>query len=283
MSQAVLSPNLTKKFQWEVSQIADKERSLAPLYRWFKCKLKPPKKYEQLLKEAEYDTFKTAYLVQGFKKGFSMCYNGPLHQVKREAPNLKLRVGSQTELWNKVMLEVQAGRYAGPFKRPPFEFYVQSPIRLVPKDKRRKTKLIFHLSYPKTGDSVNSGIPKYLTTVKYPDFNEAIKLCVVSGVAANCAKSDMPMAFRHVPVSPQLWYLLILKANHPTTNELFYFLDKFLPFGSSISCKIFQEFSNSVAHLVYFRTKVPLVNYLDDYFFVALLKQACDEQVHVFL
>ena len=43
MSQAVLRPNLTKKFQWEVSQIADKERSLAALYRWFKCKLKPPK------------------------------------------------------------------------------------------------------------------------------------------------------------------------------------------------------------------------------------------------
>ena len=48
MSQAVLRPNLTKKFQWEVSQIADKERSLAPLYRWFKCKLKPPKKDRNL-------------------------------------------------------------------------------------------------------------------------------------------------------------------------------------------------------------------------------------------
>ena len=47
MSQAVLSPNLTKKFQWEVSQIADKERSLAPLYRWFKCKLKPPKNQQR--------------------------------------------------------------------------------------------------------------------------------------------------------------------------------------------------------------------------------------------
>ena len=35
---------MTKKFQWEVSQIGNKERSLAPLYRWFKCKLKPPKK-----------------------------------------------------------------------------------------------------------------------------------------------------------------------------------------------------------------------------------------------
>ena len=32
MSQAVLRPNLTKKFQWEVSQIANNERSLAPLY-----------------------------------------------------------------------------------------------------------------------------------------------------------------------------------------------------------------------------------------------------------
>ena len=31
MSQAVLRPNLTKKFQWEVSQIANKEHSCAPL------------------------------------------------------------------------------------------------------------------------------------------------------------------------------------------------------------------------------------------------------------
>ena len=49
MSQAVLRPNLTKKFQWEVSQIGDKERSLAPLYRWFKCKLKPPKNESHFL------------------------------------------------------------------------------------------------------------------------------------------------------------------------------------------------------------------------------------------
>ena len=54
MSQAVLSANLTKKFQWEVSQIADKERSLAPLYRWFKCKLKPPKK---LITYCNYSSF----------------------------------------------------------------------------------------------------------------------------------------------------------------------------------------------------------------------------------
>ena len=42
MCQAVLSPNLTKKFQWEVSQIADKIPTHDAI-RWFKYKLKPPK------------------------------------------------------------------------------------------------------------------------------------------------------------------------------------------------------------------------------------------------
>ena len=32
MSQAVFSPNLTKKFQWEVSQIAKKKLPIAILY-----------------------------------------------------------------------------------------------------------------------------------------------------------------------------------------------------------------------------------------------------------
>ena len=31
MSEAVLSPNLTKKFQWEVSQIAEKKLPIAIL------------------------------------------------------------------------------------------------------------------------------------------------------------------------------------------------------------------------------------------------------------
>ena len=58
------------------------------------------------------------------------------------------------------MKEVELGRFAGPYDEPPFEHFVQSPIGLVPKDKGLKTRLIFHLSYPKDGESVNSGIPK---------------------------------------------------------------------------------------------------------------------------
>ena len=44
MSQGPLCPNLTKKVQKKVSQMANRKLSCAMLYRWFKCKLKPPKK-----------------------------------------------------------------------------------------------------------------------------------------------------------------------------------------------------------------------------------------------
>ena len=78
--------------------------------------------------------------------------------VRRLSPNLKLRVSNVTVLWNKVMKEVKAKRYAGSFAmdNPPFEYFIQSPIGLVPKDGGKATKLIFHLSYPRSGQSVNS-------------------------------------------------------------------------------------------------------------------------------
>ena len=100
--------------------------------------------YQQLLIDAGFDKKKTKFLVEGFTKGFSVGYQGPT-QGKKKSANLKLRVGSTTELWNKVMVEVKAKRYAGPFKKIPFKNFIQSPIGLVPKVKGKKTRLIFHL------------------------------------------------------------------------------------------------------------------------------------------
>ena len=238
--------------------------------------------YEKLLVTSGYDPKKTEYLVNGFRNGFSLKFEGNA-KVRRTAANLKLRIGSQTELWKKVMTEVKAKRYAGPFKEVPFEYFIQSPIGLVPKDKGKKTRLIFHLSYPKNGDSVNSGIPHKYCTVKYPGFEEAVKLCLAMGKDCNMAKSDMSMAFRHVPLSQAQWSLTVLKAKHPKSGITYWFVDKCLPFGSSISCAIFQDFSNSVAYLVTYQTKKPNINYLDDFMFAALMKAACDGQVHIFL
>ena len=62
----------------------------------------------KLLLEMGYDEGKTAVLVDGFKKGFTLGYAGPT-DVKITSPNLKFQpgVGNEVELWNKVMKEVK--------------------------------------------------------------------------------------------------------------------------------------------------------------------------------
>ena len=207
-----------------------------------------------------------------------------MNTLKWYRRNLKLRVGDKFDLWGKVMKEVESGRYAGPFESIPYNYYIQSPIGLVPKDKGTKTRLIFHLSYPKnSGRSVNENIPRHLCKVVYPDFEEAVKMCIDMGISAVIGKSDMSMAFRHMPMSILDFCYLILKAPHPNTGEIFYFVDKCLSFGSSIRCSHFQEISNGIAHVVRWRTRKPVLNYLDDYFFAATLKQSCDLQVNQFI
>ena len=59
------------------------------------------------------------------------------------------------------MKEAKLRRYVGPYLKNqiPFENFIQSPIGLVPKDGGKDVRLIFHLSYPKNGDSVNSNTP----------------------------------------------------------------------------------------------------------------------------
>ena len=143
------------------------------------------------------------------------------------------------------MNEVELGRYAGPFDYPPFEHFVQSPTGLVPKDKGTKTRLIFHLSYPRNGESVNKGISHSKCSVKYPAFDDAIKLCLQEGVGCIIGKSDMSAAFRNIGIAKSDWPLMVMKATNPNDGQVYYFIDKCMSFGSSISCAIFQRFSNA--------------------------------------
>lgn len=83
--------------------------------------------YHKLLKESKFDEQKSEILIDGFTNGFDLGYRGP-RNIKLEAKNLKLRVGSKLDLWNKIMKEVKEGRFAGGFRQPPFRFYIQSPL-----------------------------------------------------------------------------------------------------------------------------------------------------------
>ena len=71
-----------------------------------------------------------------------------------------------------------------------------------------------------------------------------------------------------------------------------FFIDKCLPFGHSISCALFQKFSNALAHLFkyYFRLKIEdqalflaITNYLDDFLFAALTQMRCNDMLASFL
>ena len=256
---------------------------------------------EKLFSQSQYDKQLSEELITGFRNGFDIGYRGPV-QRKDTSKNLPFHVGNLTELWNKVMKEVQAKRVAGPFEHLPCEYYVQSPLGLVPKS-GNKMRLIFHLSYD-FGEqhdkrSVNFHTPSELCTVKYNDIDHAMQNCLrliqeSSDEGEECiitfGKTDCSNAFRLAPVLVSQRYLLCMAAIHPITKRIYYFIDKCLPFGSSQSCAIFQKFSDALAFLARWRIlKVKIVsnpaltNYLDDFLFMARRLVACNAMMEEFL
>ena len=245
-------------------------------------------KLEDLLVKTHFDPKERQFIVNGFRNGFDLGFEGDVDRdkIKYLSPNLKLRVGSQVSLWNKIMKEVKLKRYAGPFAEPPYEYFIQSPVGLVPKDGGRDTRLIFHLSYPRDGSrkSVNQCTPKHLCKVTYADFAEAIKLCTNAGKGCKIGKSDMQSAFRNLGLLPKQYKILLLKAVSPFDGRTYFFVDKCLPFGHCISCNLFQRVSDCIAHIVQYRNRGDRpVNYLDDFLFAALLKSWCNQQISNFL
>ena len=76
-----------------------------------------------------------------------------------------------------------------------------------------------------------------------------------------------------------------MKARSPIDGKWYLFVDKCVSFGSAASCKLFQDFSDCLAHLVQWRVgaQKKVTNYLDDFLFVALLKWLCNLQYETFL
>ena len=255
---------------------------------------------KKLLTLSGYDKEKSRKLIEGFTNGFSIGYQGPMNRADM-SDNLPLKnIGTKTDLWNKVMKEVEVKRYAGPFRRNelPFSNFIQSPIGLVPKA-GGQTRLIFHLSYDfKNGNrSVNAETPTELCSVKYRDLDHAVRNCLLLLQEANkiasdnmiaviyYSKTDLKSAFRILPVLILHHRWLLMSVIHPETGERFFFIEKCLPFGTSISCALFQEFSNALHHITEYliKKKNRLTDYLDDFLFISLLKKECNWILEQFL
>ena len=199
-------------------------------------------KLEQFLNDTNYEPKLTCEVVNNFRYGFPLGYKGPKN-VRLQSPNLPFHVGNETVLWNKIIQEMEKKRFAGLFVKIPFKYYIQSPVGLVPKDGGKDVHLIFHLSHPKNGTtSVNANTPKHLCKVHYPDFSEAVQICMQESLTrpVYLSRSDVKAAFRNFNMARKYWKLLVFKAKSPIDGKWYYFFNKAVPFGSGISCKHFK-------------------------------------------
>ena len=221
-----------------------------------------------------YDTQKKLFLLEGFKNGFKIGFQG---SVNNAIPN---NLKSASEMPNLVSEHIQkellAGRIAGPFVSPPFTKFQCSPVGLVEKKDSGKFRMIHHLSYPE-GSSVNDQIDPGWTAVQYATISDAIELVVNLCPQAFMSKTDVKSAFRVIPLHPDVRHLFVFHW------EDYFYVDLALPMGCSSSCQIFEALSTAVEWIAKEKLHIKLVHILDDFFLTSVSKQVGIFQLKTFL
>jgi hypothetical protein len=215
------------------------------------------------------------YLVDGFKNGFDIGFEGELSTV--EGRNMKSARDSSDIVDGKLSKEIHAGRISGPHTLKPFFNFHSSPLAVVEKKVPGTYRLIHHLSFP-DGHSVNAGIPDESKTVSYSGIGDAISMVQHLGPSCYLSKCDILAAYRMVPINPSQYHLL----GFSWRGQFYY--DKCLPMGCSSSCKIFESISTALQWIAQNKLGIShMVHIIDDFLILAGSSSSCRAHLDSFL
>jgi len=215
------------------------------------------------------------YIVDGFREGFSLGFEGPRTPL---TSNNSHTITDKTHLaQTKIDNEVRLGRIEGPFDQPPWPNMKFSPLALREKSTPGTYRLLHNLSYPYDHNAVNINIAQENKTVHYSTIRDAAKL-LNSIPHPHMAKSDIKDAFRLIPLDPRDYHLTGIKLNGK------YYYDKCMPMGASSSCNIFEKFSDALVYILnthYGESNV--VKILDDFLFIGDTEESCNRALDSFI
>ena len=201
-------------------------------------------------------------LCSNLRYGADIGYTGP--RVPRFSKNLPTALTQPEIVTRNLAAEIALGRVAGPFSKPPFPNFQVSPIGLVPKKHSDKFRTIFHLSFPKSGDtSINHFISKEDHSLQYITIDNTIAGILQLGKGCFLAKTDIESAFRLIPLKPSDYELFGMVWNNH------YYYDKVLPFGLRSAPFIFNLLSDAVEWILRNKCSISFVcHILDDFLII---------------
>lgn len=220
-------------------------------------------------------------LLDGLVNGVAIG-RAPATEVLR-SPNWPSAVLHRGQVSNIITNDLELGRLYGPFKDPPFKYYVTSPLGAIPKRGSNKIRVIHDLSFPPTR-SVNDYIDPEEFSLSYSSIDDAT--CLINSFDSGTvylAKLDLQDAYKHIFVRPADWHLLGFTWPDDKGNEAVYF-SKVLNFGLRSSPALFDAYSGALLDLmVDAGAASSTVRYVDDFLTIADSAESCQYSLDIML
>jgi hypothetical protein len=158
-----------------------------------------------------------ADVLHGIEFGFSYKSSLSISET-RIYPNMRSAFDFPDVIDKKIQKELDAGRYKGPFTKSELEKligpFIAHPLGVVQKDESSKPRLVENLSYPHSGDSINSLTDVSDMALDWAGLAETIAIMVSAPDGTQAASLDIEGAFRTIGITPSEFWLGVVQDNY---------------------------------------------------------------------